>query len=483
MASFEGLPDELVERILAYFDVFNINSWGSGHRLEVTEDWRSSIADLRSLLFASKRFHTIVEPHLYRVFCVDSEPKLLTSYINRLIARPDLAKKLKAVYLAGWGDRIEGSYVDDEGREEKICPFEGDGWRKVAMEAGFKPKQQTHFVDELSRGCLSAITVLLFVLATNIVILDAEIPCEDEPWLSRFVQRQVELYCSAAAASDGPLQKIQNVEFRHWDTEMGFDLNLLIPFLNIPSIRTIGGHQCCGRWGADAAVRWPAGASNLTELILEYSTISDVEVGRILECSKNLKTFAYRLAPASVSDNEPDFNELSRAISCRSDTLEYLTLDIRDYDMLEIIGDGPPPTISLRHFTKLKYLEISQCLLIPSLELDEDPEDLELEDDPAEYRRCVENLPPSLEELEVVSSFWDFEDPRDILRFVRMLLPAHPGATPPLPELRKIDIRELFAQRVHSTAFPLLATATKALFKQAGVKFLHYKDYKVPELA
>lgn len=437
--AINDLPNELLDRIFGSFATYRDPEGKQVDKSYVYGIWHENRPTLKNLALVSNRFRHIAEPHLYRAFCYDAHHKALRRFVQTLLARPNLARNVKLVYLDSWSD--------------EDMSFEDDSWRETAMRAGFAGEEQTRFMADMSKGGLFADIILLLTMATRLAVLGLEITYDPTPWLSPFLLRQARIQRASNLEPEGPLHRLEQAELWHWDTEGGFEPGAFAELLHLPSLQHVTSFMCAkndghedeeegggaGGGGGEEEEEdeerpkpvWPeAGTSNVTSISLFESLVTGKAVGRLLSRCKAIKSFEYHLGGAVVGYYDISFAGLWPHLYPLGHSLEALTIKLDEYDDQD--HDDPTTSrLALRHFPRLKRLAVPQVFLLPPSGLhDVDPAlERERRDDtavvvrlrppPPAYRRIAEGeLPASLESLAVLDRRGNA---LDLLCFLRAL--------------------------------------------------------------
>ncbi|QDS74034.1 hypothetical protein FKW77_009073 [Venturia effusa] len=239
------------------------------------------------------------------------------------------------------------------------------------------------------------------------------------------------------------LTKLETVTFSHWHSECGMDIDWLIAFMRLPSIRIINGHMIKGK---AIKSKFSLNKSNVTTLDFTCSCIEVDFMDKILEQTQNLKHFSYEHNGALVRDSDWDpHGMVASLLEHTGHSLEALEISGREDD--DMIEEYCP----IRNFKKLKYVSLDHLILVPShSEIMNDanpdgpfsqslyeneshelfPPDLDL----------TNALPPTIEHLEVNKFLHE-----DGLPSVGYLLTAKEQGR--FPELKKISLHSLLNGR------------------------------------
>ena len=131
-----------------------------------------------------------------------------------------------------------------------------------------------------------------------------------------------------------PFQRLTRVDLEHWDTEGGVDLEWVILFIKLPSLKKFYGRMIAE---SDSDLEGECGGySQVTELSLEYSNIADDQWPYLFGEIADLKKFEYEYGGAIISYHEWDsFSTVGALQKYAGETLEELRLwispDADDY--------------------------------------------------------------------------------------------------------------------------------------------------------
>lgn len=256
---FEMLPNELVEEVVSY-DL-------------------STHTDLPSLCQTCKRMRQIAVPRLYQDVEINSSVRM-HRFLRSVLRDRTLGGFVRSLEL-DWSPQI------DYGLEQ----LEDEGWRdtseleevyQAALEFGL---DRTAF-DNVKAGSETAAALILLCSLPNVVVLDINLPEND---------RVIESF--NARLDTRFLTKVETVRISsQYDYEGGYPVCTLIPFIILPSIRTISARMVYAedRPGESTIdLERHFGTSSVERLELTFSNIEAAILPDLLKIPRSLKVFKY----------------------------------------------------------------------------------------------------------------------------------------------------------------------------------------------
>ena len=307
---------------------------------------------LYNLCLTSKGLNALAQPILYQTFeQVDNVP--YWPYLRTLIARPDLASQVTDLRICDWEDiNLEFSA---EAENTAKGPGEGKSWKEVqdvqiarlmshlweGLETDEHDMGYSHSEKEL---------VLLLSLTHNLERLSLMLTSADGR-----LERAMEHAKSSLKADRPLLTKLNTLDLDWWDMEGGFHLDLVSPFLELPSLTTLSADRC-----VDGPSREPR-SLNLQRIRLTSSFLADDEIVKLVRACKALKSFKLDF-DSSVEEvlGRFDFRRVGRALG---NDLEAFVLDWWDPMESESWPTVTSSIGSLEHLENLRRLDLPQCAL------------------------------------------------------------------------------------------------------------------------
>jgi len=344
MARLTELPDEIID---------NICSRLHSDRVEPN----ATRVGLHGLLLASKKCNQIAIPHLYYslsptsvaagllALTVLKQPTFaamvrIIDLEDYWLVRSTIDRAARTTFLEEVGDLIAAPDVQVAEREDEDPPTTGEDLEDRRFHRRF-----TEFV--LTR--LPQLEVLALTLSEQLV----------DPATTNALRHR----------SQNVLQNAKELEIRHSDTESGFEMSEIMPFLTGNNITKVNLFACAG-FGEATQI-----CSSVKELRLDRTALEPDEFEKLVHCFPNLEVLALETADASVTeymDDTPSAFKIGVDLGPLKDTLRSLTIDQRErLDMDEDNDDGPyskKPIGLLKTFNKLEELVIWQFDLTRSHE-------------------------------------------------------------------------------------------------------------------
>ncbi|KAF2003843.1 hypothetical protein P154DRAFT_519759 [Amniculicola lignicola CBS 123094] len=321
----------------------------------------------------------------YRQVHTEAQQQTLWKVLKEVLRNPRVAEYIREVQI----DDERGTYSDDDvwqtgdeqagtvrlGAEDMelfVKAFEKNRFLNCPIES--LVGNQVYELDHrrvIEEGADAPVIPTLLTLLPNLQTLRF-IPQEDDIWLMHGLD-QVALGWKAGDAHMMPFQHLTRVDIAHHDTEMCAYWEWVYLFLNIPSLKFLGGHMI-GSMDAQPGecfqVReMPELRSNVETLRLTMSCIAAPDMSMILSKATKLKTFVYENGGAIISHFPYHPRQIVADLGryC-AETLEHLELyddtghnRVHERD-LESYTAGP-----VYHFQKLKVLRCFLGDLVPGL--------------------------------------------------------------------------------------------------------------------
>jgi len=405
MPRLTELPDEIID---------NICSRLHSDRVEPN----ATRVGLHGLLLASKKCNQIAIPHLYYSLSPTSVAAGLLALT--VLRQPNFAALVRIIDLEGYwpvrstvdrtarktflgevGDLIAAPNIQVAEREDEDPPTTGEDREDRRFHRRF-----TDFV--LTR--LPQLEVLALTLSEQLI----------DPATTNALRNR----------SQNVLQNAKELEIRHWDTESGFEMSEIMPFLTGNNIIKVILFACAG-FGEATQI-----CSSVKELQLDRTALESDEFEKLVHCFPNLEVLALETADSSVTqymDDTPSAFQIGVDLGPLKESLRSLTINQQErFDVDEDNDDGPyskKPIGSLKSFNKLEKLVIWQFDLTRSHEDEKatNPDDDEEEDKDEEeledgfYNDEVEDgegdqlmpwahkLPRSLQTLRIIGATKEIE--------------------------------------------------------------------------
>ncbi|KAK5956713.1 hypothetical protein OHC33_002200 [Knufia fluminis] len=401
MARLTELPDEIIDHVCS-----NLHSEPYGPN--------AIRIGLHSLSLASKKCNRIATPHLYHSVALTNTAAGL--FALTLLRKPALAALVRVIDLEDYWlvrNTVDGAartaFLEEVGilitapdvqiaeREDEDPPTTDEEREDRKFHRRF-----TDFV--LTR--LPQLEVLALTLSEHLI----------DPSTTHALRQR----------SQKVLQNVKALEIRHWDTEYGFEMSEIMPFLAGNNITKVNLFACSG-FGEATQI-----CSSVEALQLDRTALEPGEFEKLVHCFPNLKSFALETADATVTqamDGTPSAFQIGVDLRPLKNTLRSLTIDQRErLDMNEDGDDGPyskKPIGLLKTFNKLEELVIWQFDLTRSHEDEKaaNPDDDEDENGLEEgfYKDEAENygdddfmpwahkLPRSLQTLKIIGATKEIE--------------------------------------------------------------------------
>jgi hypothetical protein len=116
-------------------------------------------------MLCSRQLHDLTEPILYAKFGQRNSKSLL-AFLCRLLARPDLANRVKL---------FTGTVCDKGPGEQDVSGFTDEDWTRVraaVRAASINKEKETAWIDAIEEGIRNALTALFLCLTPNLEEID-----------------------------------------------------------------------------------------------------------------------------------------------------------------------------------------------------------------------------------------------------------------------------------------------------------------------
>ena len=256
----EDLPNEILDRIIENVDT-------------------DANDDLLNLARCSSRFHRLAEPILYTDVLIrdnilhGSSPGSLP-FLCRILARPDLARRVRFFHGAANDPKFSGDHLDTSGLTEtdrmRIC---------TAVRATSCSEQSTQeWIESVAWGSWDSIMALILSVVPNLEELNFEDwghSNDAYPFITQFFDRAANLQERALLASPFSLRNLRRISLVYWDTENGYPVKSILPFLKLKSLRAFYAHMVSEGSHGGSPPEFVLRPSTYTtkELTLSYSVI------------------------------------------------------------------------------------------------------------------------------------------------------------------------------------------------------------------
>jgi hypothetical protein len=366
------------------------------------------VKSLLSLSLCSRQLHELTEPILYAKFG-QGDAKSLPAFLCRLLARPDLANRVKL---------FTGTVCNEGPGEQDVSGFTDEDWTRVRAAvntASINKVKETAWIEAIEEGIWDALTALFLCLTPNL----EEIDLEDwgygygegrAPFMDDILERAVGLQ-NRGEQSPYSLSNLKSVSFSYLDVEDGMSFTDLEPFLRLKSVAELEAFAVSEDTGDFFEHAQPLPFTYWTKnLTLDYTVINHVDMVYRFKAFKCLERLYYGSGPATVGYAPFEPPRMMQAIEHLKPCLKDLTIiidqSVKDYGA-EFDGY---PIGSLAGFEKLTSIDVSSHILIgedPIYDDDDDDDDASIhEENFPSHQRLVDSLPPTLTYL----SLRDIED-------------------------------------------------------------------------
>ncbi|OJJ50791.1 hypothetical protein ASPZODRAFT_126734 [Penicilliopsis zonata CBS 506.65] len=285
-------------------------------------DWIEDQPDRLNLIFASRQFHDLFLPLLYRHATLKNR-RGVYAFTSAILRRPELARSVRALDFRCWKPTPA---------EEGIPSC--DRFRQLLVGASHSEEEQEKWENDLKTGNDEAWMALPLSLLCNLRRVDLVYP-KQSLYLDRTFRRAME-GVKPFHAEKPVLRFLEAVSLKilHHDDDSSntdssqpvFCSSQLLPFFHFPSMRTIS---------ADSVIETPTEPENPT-MPTSRSTISEIDLtcsnsirgmaSFIARCS-NLASFKYQHSDSHLESRAYCPSAFSEALSTSKGSLETLWLD------------------------------------------------------------------------------------------------------------------------------------------------------------
>ncbi|OBS25164.1 hypothetical protein FPOA_05699 [Fusarium poae] len=332
MANITSLPDEVLEHIFIY----------------VTD---RQYDDIFEVCLVNKRFCEIATPLRVRhwsdcgLFSIHGTPPSHTT-ISRLalelLRQPELRLQVRSLNF-DWIRRDEGK----ETPRHLIRPENLELLAKAAKETLPDLASSTDLCEKICQGWDDGIAVLVLAWTTNLSSLGLTIPSytqskddDDYRLLVLYFTKQLALRFDChdpKTASPLPLEKLDTLDFRHWDVDGEIHVKHLSPFLHFPNLKNLNTSFIGDNQGRDLSyivvstdnnhlMPFPERTSSLESIYMDEPKLSNSGIRSLLHACKNLKVFSMDASEIGTRSS----TMLVRSLVEHSSTLEEVRLFIQD---------------------------------------------------------------------------------------------------------------------------------------------------------
>jgi hypothetical protein len=331
-------------------------------------------ASLRDLCLVNHDLREIAEPLLYTNVCLTWEigrPSSFMVLIQNFQQRPQLAKYVQSL--------VFGSNCYSFSNPLYISVDESELANLIAIIQDINPPFRDLWIQELGNGMPDAFLILFLSLTPNITYLELTDEFgENIHLLGRMLRASL---CQTVNCKLPRFQYLRQVDLDVWSdiSHRGNIKNAAdaLPLFYLPAVQSISAFI-----DNPATFAWPTYAPNPSNLTsLHIRGVREVNLGRILATTQNLKTLRWEWAYIPVfrnntNNNVIDLDKIVQDLLPVQGTLEKLHLsgDVTPelepdfFPDLEIRGS----LRLLRHFGKLYNLTIPQ-LFLTGFSSDDDP--------------------------------------------------------------------------------------------------------------
>ncbi|KAJ0116993.1 hypothetical protein J7T55_003408 [Diaporthe amygdali] len=394
---FERAPDEVLNEIFMHIATEYPENSDCG-----LLTWPYGPHPLLPVVQVNKRFNAVASPLLVLNWRLRPTDRNGAKFVLHLLKHPYLRSQVKSLALnvlsferALQGDdpappynRWPQSYCSTEEVEllvqsaERIYPPLAD-WRGDDVGLSW-----TGQIAQRSPGAIAALAVAWATeLSTLDLTLDFWASGEPDPWLIRLVKMVVGVL-SAPEGLDRDLPspamftKLRCVSLGHWDTEGSMDGRIAAPFFRLPGLRVFRAYamEAAGLTldeadpsGSGTAIQpladqlFPNGTSDVEELHINRSFITDNGIRVLTRACRRLRVFILQWGGSLVSEEESEFSSesIANAISLHADSLEEVWIDCYEDLWVQYCDNADPGSLGdcLVHCNKLKHLAIDLVVL------------------------------------------------------------------------------------------------------------------------
>ncbi|KAH6668981.1 hypothetical protein B0J14DRAFT_154060 [Halenospora varia] len=375
---------------------------------------------LQKLASCSRRLHKITLPVLYSHYREHQEhtdtatkENCLQLFLCQILEKPELANYVQVYHgLARDNQDFDDNVVDEDYWHDDdsldMSSLEEKHWEAIS---DLLDMVTNHDVDEaakwglaIKRGSWDATTAFLLSILPNLEELEFEGYSYTDavyPYIMRVLSRAKSKQ-ERGDSGRGSLHKLSRVALEYWDTECGLSLNLLVPYLTLPSVESFYGRMLDqSNYDEDdrsASLRAELKLQTKT-LYLVHSSISQDILEVFFGAFDSLERLIYDHHTVGNPEFEPP--RVMAALSHLAPTLKELTL-------LNLDGVGASsyenfPVGSLRGCEKLKKLDMNARMLIG---FSRSEWEVDVEESWESEQNLVDSLPPNLEYLRLRSPGW-----------------------------------------------------------------------------
>lgn len=369
----------------------------------------------------SKRLYQLSEPILYHRFVEEflGNPNALQLFLKRIILRPDLANIVR-IYC---GNARDSHHHDNHLNIE--CLKGEPIWSKITQrvaEISDDADEAKEWIRSIEDGNWEAITALTLSLVPNIHELRFQgwgyEPKETYPILLRFLSRARDFQLSGTLENALSLRYLKKVTVEYWDTEGGMPLNLLLPFLSIPSIGTLWATMTSDGDSWDSSVQFP----RVKNLSLKPANIHSDLFRQFLLSFPKLEKLYYRSGFGESTLEPPRFRAALEHLKPSLTTLSLF--DEAGLGMSELEGF---PLGSLAGFDRLHTLRLDSSMMT-GISGEET-----VVDGFSSIQSIVNSLPKNLRHLQLLHCEYNLNIASEIVHLIAW-------KTTVVPDLKTLDI-------------------------------------------
>ncbi|KAH7224324.1 uncharacterized protein BKA55DRAFT_697163 [Fusarium redolens] len=372
MARLKDMPNEILVNIFTY--VSDINHSSIFNVTLVNKHFNQIASPLRVRHWSDEGF--------YGYYYGDSPCPSISRLALELLRHPEYRLQVKSLSFS----YFQNSYDRDPAR----VPLSSDNLQMLAWAAEeVVPTlaESTYICARILEDNDDAIAVLVLAWATNLTSLSITVPFLDPtpgydqgPLVLRFAKQLALRFDSGDLKPSAPLPlaKLQELEFRHNDTENDVALKYMSPFLYLPNLKDIEAYRLgdtdyndlndsVERYIQDKyCMPLPAGTSSIESIILEETTLSDYGLQDLLESCKSLR--AFHIDFSAVLDHDVrNSTILAASLVQHATTLNELEISVDNSDVAWIVNQTELPECvedCYRELTCLKRLSIPMSHLL-----------------------------------------------------------------------------------------------------------------------
>jgi hypothetical protein len=329
-----------------------------------------SVQDQYNLCLVSKLFHNLCEPLLYRSIEYKG-PRALQSLVSRLVNRPDLARRVQ--YLS-----LKEIYPISNIPLDPIDPADLSLYKAIIENATTDESFRSSWIRDLEHGNKDALINILLLLVPNVKEMQwwTDIPLYMDlfrhetktPTQTKMLSQLRELYVCSGGELDFGAAELQH-------------------FTALPSLTRFECEMAVDRGPFEMSIE-PGSLRSLSDIQLYQSMVSDEHLNTLIRGCKSLRRFAIEFTEHLAEDTIQSFDldTIGDSLQQHKYTLQSLKIDMEDlsedpeFDTHFVKGR----LCSLRDFTRLRHVELSQRALIGT---------------GPHPRRLIETLPANIETL------------------------------------------------------------------------------------